>query len=64
MLMQKLMVKCLNISQPDTVLFQPKHIKQPLLKAVNRDPLVVEEPTKTKYFDQGRMVEVYMERLE
>lgn len=47
------------------MLFQPKHIKQPVLKYSNTakpDKDIIEEPTKMKYFDPMRMAEVYMER--
>lgn len=43
---QKMMVKVLKEGQPDTVLFQPKHIKQPQLKYSNtgvKDKDIVED---------------------
>lgn len=57
------MVKCLNAGQADTVLYQPKHIKQPLLKQiVTKDRDFIDEQTKMKYFDPPRMTEANMER--
>lgn len=62
-MMVKFMVKCLNVSQSDTVPFQTQKasLRQPHLKA-GKDHHVVEDPTKMKYFDAAKMREIYMER--
>lgn len=58
------MVKCLNVGQVDTVTFQPKHIKQqPTLKYSQVSSKEYgEEPSKSKYYDQANLKEVYFER--
>jgi len=65
--MVKVMVKCLNLGMPDTVLFQAKHIKQPQLKYSNignKDKDIIDDYSKAKYFDAMRMTEVHMERCQ
>lgn len=61
------MVKILKENMPDVVPFQPKHVKQPVLRSVGGNASYIQadsltDPTKMRYFDKKRMCEIYLER--
>ena len=70
--MQRLMVKVLKENMPDVVPFQPKHVKQPVLRSVpgvngpnylqSESSLPPTDPGKMRFFDRRRMCEIYLER--